>query len=326
MLINGDRKFVLKPFDDEEELERVVKENSEYLFGPASIYFPKSLITTSDGAGTIPDGYVIDLDRRDWYIVEAELSCHNVWRHIAPQVAKEIVAARNPIAKQKLVDLFFDLVCGDEELRERFTDAGIEEIRICETIGKILAEEPAVAMPIDRVSDDLGEWAATLRSEVKLWIVTKHVEVDDPENVMYEIPEQFTPLSGTVPESEVARTRRAQYDVTIRDLLDEGLLHAGQSLQMSYKPRNGEQREYHGTVCDDGSIEVLGKRIPSVSYAAVHCIQDAGSHRTTDRGWTRWRTDNGELLSVVRDRYLAKSNEARSSGEPEPEVDCPTDG
>jgi hypothetical protein len=39
MLIVEGRKFVLKPFDSEEELERVVVENAEYLFGPASTIF-----------------------------------------------------------------------------------------------------------------------------------------------------------------------------------------------------------------------------------------------------------------------------------------------
>lgn len=53
MLIVEGRKFVLAPFDSEEELERVVVENAEYLFGPSSIYFPKSLIATRDGTATI---------------------------------------------------------------------------------------------------------------------------------------------------------------------------------------------------------------------------------------------------------------------------------
>ena len=49
MLIIDDRQFVLTKFDSEAELERVVTENAEYIFGPSSIYFPKSLIRTTDG-------------------------------------------------------------------------------------------------------------------------------------------------------------------------------------------------------------------------------------------------------------------------------------
>lgn len=305
MLIVEGRKFVHKPFDSEQELERVVVENAEYLFGPASIYFPKSLIATRDGAGTIPDGYVLDLERRVWYIVEAEISRHSVWSHIAPQVAKQIIAASNPVSKQTLVDIAADRVRNDIDLQERFADEGIHAIDIRRVLGEILAKEPIVAMPIDAVKDDLREWAATLRIPVKLWIVRKYVEFGKPENVMYEIPEEFGPVLDTAIVDEDVRTELARYDVTVADLVEADFLTAGQRLRMPYKPRNGDQRNYEGTICEDGSIELLGKRFSSPSYAAVFGIQDAGSDRKTVNGWTAWRTEDGELLSVIRERYLA---------------------
>jgi hypothetical protein len=73
MLVFGDRKFIQEPFSSEEEIEKVVTDNSEYIFGPASIYFPKALIKTIQGVGTIPDGFVIDLAARQWYICQSEL-------------------------------------------------------------------------------------------------------------------------------------------------------------------------------------------------------------------------------------------------------------
>ena len=313
MLILEGRRFVLKPFDSEAELERVVVENAEYLFGPASIYFPKSLISTRDGAGTIPDGYVLDLERRVWYIVEAEISRHSVWSHIAPQVAKQIIAASNPVSKQTLADIAAERVRNDIDLQERFADEGIHAIDIRRVLGEILAKEPIVAMPIDAVKDDLREWATTLRIPVKLWIVRKYVEFGKPENVVYEIPEEFGPVAVTAVEDDETQIEKARYDVTLADLIDAGLVTIGQRLLMPYKPRNGEQRTYEGIICDDGSIEVLGKRFSSPSYAAVFGIQDAGSTRKTVNGWTAWRTDDGELLSIFRDRFL--NSESKSSGE-----------
>jgi hypothetical protein len=69
VLILRDRKFVEAALDSEEELERVVVANSDYLFGPSSIYFPKALMRTTDGSGTIPDGFVVDLSTRKWFVV-----------------------------------------------------------------------------------------------------------------------------------------------------------------------------------------------------------------------------------------------------------------
>jgi len=311
MLIVEGRKFVYQPFDNEEELERVVVENAEYLFGPGCIYFPKSLISTRDGAGTIPDGYVLDLTRRVWYIVEAEISRHSVWSHIAPQVAKQIIAASNPVSKQKLVDIAAERVRNDPGLQERFADEGIHAIDIRRVLAEIMAKEPIVAMPIDAVKDDLREWVQTLRVPVKTWIVRKYVEFGKPENVMYEIPEEFGPVLDTAIEDDDARKETARFDVTVTDLLDAKLVHVGQKLQMRYKPRNGDQRNYEGTICDDGSIEILGKPFSSPSYAALYGIQDAGSDRNTVNGWKAWRTDDGEILGDLRDRFLAAQSDAK---------------
>ena len=42
MLIFQERKFIKAPFNNEAELEKVIIENYEFLFGPSSIYLPKS--------------------------------------------------------------------------------------------------------------------------------------------------------------------------------------------------------------------------------------------------------------------------------------------
>ena len=102
MLILNDRKFIQWQFDSEAEPESVVVANAEYIFGPSSIYFPRKLIKTGDGVGTVPDGFAIDPSTRQWFVVEAELLRHGVWAHIAPQVTKQVIAASQPISRQLL--------------------------------------------------------------------------------------------------------------------------------------------------------------------------------------------------------------------------------
>ena len=43
--------FIEASFSSGQELENVVLENFEYLFGPSSFYLPKTLIKTFDGSG-----------------------------------------------------------------------------------------------------------------------------------------------------------------------------------------------------------------------------------------------------------------------------------
>ena len=61
MLVSDNRRFIQAPFNSEEELEEAVIDNAKYIFGPSSIYFPKTLIRTREGVGSIPDGSVVEL-------------------------------------------------------------------------------------------------------------------------------------------------------------------------------------------------------------------------------------------------------------------------
>jgi len=114
--------------DSEEELERVLVDNYEHIFGPSAIYLPKALITTPGGYGTIPDGFAFDLSKKQWFIVEAELAKHDLWNHIAPQVAKQITAASKPESKRYLVERVVSLFREDQAVQDKFEEEGIELI------------------------------------------------------------------------------------------------------------------------------------------------------------------------------------------------------
>lgn len=257
---------------------------------------------------TVPDGFAIDLQERRWYVVEAELASHSVWSHIAPQVAKQIIAASQPASRRIVTELVVQQVKDDAELGARFLEHGIAEIDIRRVLSEIFEKPPIIGLPIDRVGQDLREWAQTLRTEVKLWTIRKLVEFGYPENVLYEIPDEFRPDLDTTADESPTRGY-TYYDIEISDLITAGLLQAGAVLAMSYKPRDGERRTYEATVEADGSLCVLGKNFQSPSYAALLGIQDAGSDRTTVNGWTSWRTYSGESLADLRAKVLARRDE-----------------
>jgi hypothetical protein len=52
-------------------------------------------------------------------------------------------------------------------------------------------------MSIDSISNDLRDWAETLKANVKLCIVKKYVESGNSENIIYEIPEESHPALDT---------------------------------------------------------------------------------------------------------------------------------
>lgn len=306
MLIFKDTKFIKSPFDNEAELEQVIVDNYEYLFGPDSFYLPKTMIKTGDGAGTIPDGFAIDLGAKQWYIVEAELGHHDVWRHIAQQVSKQIVASLQPSTKQKLEDISAQMYLDDEYTKEKFSSLGIESVDVRKVIREILKGDPIIGIPIDIIPNDLKDWARQQRLKVKLWIVSKFVQLNNKENIIYEFPEEFQPALDTEEEDkpQKANAKYTRYDINIVDLIEADLISIGEVLTMTYKPKGGRTKQFHATVLEDGSLELLDQQFSSPSNAAVAGIQAAGSDRKTVNGWTSWKNSDNKTLADLREQLL----------------------
>ena len=177
---------------------------------------------------------------------------------------------------------------------------------IRKVLDEIVSKPPIVGMPIDAVSKDLEEWANTLNVKVQLWLIKKYVEFGNPKSVLYEFPDDAKPILSTIEDETESQTAIAKYDVSLLDLIEGGLLKAGDKLKMNYGPRKGDKKEYEGMLSPDGSIIVLGKTFPSPSYAAVYVIQSAGSKRKTVNGWTSRRDWQNLLLADLRDMLLKK--------------------
>ncbi len=152
MLIFKETRYIKSPFNNEAELERVIVENYEYLFGPSSFYLTKSKIRTADGGGTIPDGFAIDIAQKGWYLVEAELMHHSVWNHIAPQITKQILASQQALTRRTIVDLAVQQYRQDQCTKEKFDELNIAEINVRQVLGDILETDPIIGVPIDGVT------------------------------------------------------------------------------------------------------------------------------------------------------------------------------
>jgi hypothetical protein len=308
MLILNDDRFIETSFNNEEEIERVVFDNYEYLFGYSSFLLPKALIKTNDGAGTIPDGFVIDLSKKRWYVVEAETSKHSVWSHIAPQVSKQLIAAQQEITRKLIIELSVNQYTESKDVKDKFIEEGISEINLRKYLSEILETDPIVGIPIDKISKDLEEWAKTLKSIVKLWIIKKFVHFKNQTTIIYEFPEEYKPEFDTeINDNEQSSSKLLKtYDVTLEDLINSNLLSANDDLIMVYGFKSAEKKTYFAKINDDYSITVLNEKFDSPSYAALYCINDYGSARKTVNGWTSWKNKEGKTLSQLRDEYLKR--------------------
>ena len=69
---------------NEDEVEQMVIEHAQDIFGENSIYFDKKQkLKSLAGVGSIPDGLVIMFGSLpQWHIIEVELSSHDPYAHI----------------------------------------------------------------------------------------------------------------------------------------------------------------------------------------------------------------------------------------------------
>ena len=91
-LIIGGLPFKSVSYEKEEEIEKVVVNNSKLIFGNKTIYFDlkKGIRSNKEGVLSIPDGYLLSFMSGDpiLYVVENELSTHDIYTHIGMHFLK----------------------------------------------------------------------------------------------------------------------------------------------------------------------------------------------------------------------------------------------
>ena len=90
-------------YNSEKELQDWVFFNIN-TFMPAGNLLNGFQITTASGKNGVPDGFAFDFENKEWYLIECELLSHGVWPHIAEQITRFVVAAKNPDTLRKIRD------------------------------------------------------------------------------------------------------------------------------------------------------------------------------------------------------------------------------
>lgn len=295
MLVRGSEKYFRTPFNDESEIEMVVKEYAEYLFGSSILFLPKSKINTISGSGSIPDGFVIDVESEEWFMVEVELASHGTWQHIAPQISKQLTATDSHKTRESLLRVCLEMVEEDKTAAEVFDDLDIPQLKIHGRLQAIFAKPPTIAIPIDGIPPDIQSWIKTLKFPVKIWLIEKYQSLEG-KTIFYSIPDENVPtLTTQTAKGEPLSTLTSRLSQPYQDVMQSGLIREGQKVFLDYGPRGKSKKRWQGILRKDG-VEIDGK-IMSLSAAAIYCIRQAGSQRETANGWIMWKTDDEIYLN-----------------------------
>lgn len=273
-------------FKTEDEVEKVVVNNFRLLFGDYSILLPKSLIRTSGGKGTVPDGIIVDFKGNRWFILEVERGDHETWGHIAPQISKQLVAVMSRETKNKIVELCIAEIGKQKEFSKLLeSDLKIQLIHIHGFVQKILERDPIVSLPIDYSPSDLEEWASMQKVDVQIQHIEKYMNGKGEE--LYDFPD----LELTQEKESLKTMNKSN---ALYEIVKAGLLNVGDIVHFDYGPKGKSKTHFEGKICSDG-IEVDGV-VSSASISALRCIQQISTSRTTTNGWLTWKTADGKFL------------------------------
>jgi hypothetical protein len=161
-IFSGGKRYSLITFDTEAEFEKAVIEHAVELFGPNTFYLDakKLIARRGEWKGGIPDGFLIDLSdptEPHLYFVENELASHDVYRHVAEQVARFLAIAVTDAIQLRAI--LANHIRANKELLAQI-EAHIKEAQFhnLDNLLNVLTEKPArVVVVIDEETEDLNQ-------------------------------------------------------------------------------------------------------------------------------------------------------------------------
>ncbi|MBA7491018.1 hypothetical protein ES702_01562 [subsurface metagenome] len=152
ILIDGVRYVYWLP-KDENDVERILEEHVEELFGRGSILFSKEKLTSLARISSIPDGFVINFLQNEFYIVEVELSSHS-FNHFIAQFSKFPSGFKN--TRDRIRKNIYKQINKSPQTKLRVKEMIGKDKEISAFIDEVIpSSSPKLVIVIDEITSDL---------------------------------------------------------------------------------------------------------------------------------------------------------------------------
>lgn len=160
IILHQQKLFKEFTYKKEDDFEKDIVKQATLLFGNKTVYIDaKKKIGTRAIGNTIPDGYLFDFrDKKnpEFYIIEVELSKHDFYRHIFPQITKFFGFFKNTKSQADFIEKIHTLISEDKELVAQFRkQIGDKELfKFCKDT---IENSHNVLLIIDRLKKELPD-------------------------------------------------------------------------------------------------------------------------------------------------------------------------
>jgi len=160
ILLKDGVRYLPYSYKSEEELEDIVAEHYKEIFGERSLLFGKKTMKTSAGVASRNDGIVISLHENKWFIIENELSQHDLYTHIVPQITKFSNAYKSLGSRKKIVNALYQAIKVDPIKNAIFQKEKIGDIH--KFLTDLIDFQPTIVIIIDSKTQELDEVTKSL--------------------------------------------------------------------------------------------------------------------------------------------------------------------
>ena len=309
LLIDGVR-YLETPPKDEDALEQMVIEHAKDIFGEDSIYLDKKYkLKSPAGIGSIPDGFAITFGvQNQWHIVEVELSSHDPYSHVTPQLDKFLSGIESGKTTDGIITALYSAINENEYDKIKLRKVlGNNEIH--DFISHLIKDnQPVITVIIENNTPILQEALKkyTPKKIVEFRTLTRenadtvHAHLFEPVYTEVLKPIIVAPDKGYIPTPSPVPFPSSSR-ITLKNLLETGILKAGQLIYREYN-----SKRFEGKILAEGLIELNGKKFPSPSGAASSITPNQVD------GWGWWNTtdESGQriLLDNLREKYKQSHN------------------
>ena len=305
LLIDSVKYELWTPQKEVEEFHPHVKEHYREIFGANSLFIEGKRLESESGKGSVPDGFVLTLgEATQWHIVEIELSTHQLYDHIVNQVGRFINGVKNTVTQRKIIEAIYHQIQENKQRKAEFEEA-IGSGEIYKFLSDLISKSPVLTIIIEKRTKELDEALDILRYspikvvEFQTFIregvgLAVHAHLFEP---LYQPPPKKIIITEITKE-EITTTPKVEKRVTIKNLIDAGILKVDQVIYGWYR-----DKRYEARILRDGKIKLAhnGSEYDSLSAAGTGIL-----HYAVD-GWTWWHTTKEDgtecLLAELREEY-----------------------
>ena len=217
-LIADGIKYIPWVATDEATFEDYFKQYFKKVFGEKSVLFDRKKLTSLAGISSIPDGFVVGFETRNWFMVEVELARHDPKTYVNTQINDFIAYIRNKNNRNQLIDDFNKLIKDNKILLAEVRN-WLGETEIHEFLSKVVLRDPKIVIVIDVKTDRLREATCMFKPlivEFKIFEregigIKVHAVEFEPLLEQISDGESILSTAGASPPSEATQVRGQRY-------------------------------------------------------------------------------------------------------------------